>query len=806
MSGVLLNIRSLNNKLDELAFVAEIKNFDFICLTESWLKENFIPNEILNINFNPYFCNRSSKGGGCLILLNKKFKAFIRSSESKYNSEILIIQLQNCKNTTLILIYRPPHCSLSNTKNLLVLLSDKITENSILLGDFNFGTKDLNWINNTPIPKTKIGELFTQFINQNCLNNSVTGPTRGNAYLDLILSKNPNAISNISIDASLITSDHNAIIFEINIPKVATTNDKYSIRKYTKENIANFNSQFINNIPATIHNAFTLEHKYNVFTSEIKSILDIQIPQIEYIPHKKLKINYPISLLASIKEKKRLYKLMKRHPDQYTGKYQSISLYIKIQTKKLLENRENNMLIKDNKYIFKHIKKLSQTNQNIITITYKNKYLHNDTDKCNAFAEHFSKCFNNNSYNVPPFNGPINHNQPVIEDIDFDVVSILEILKRLPNKESTSPDGLSYRFLKNCHMSLALTITELFRLSLDSGELPKIWKESIVIPIHKKGDKTYPDNYRPISLTCCLCRVMEKIVNQRITDFLNTNKLFSDNQFGFIKGRSTTTQLISTLDEWYEAINNKPNIDCIYIDFKKAFDTVPHNLLLNKIFQIGIRGKLFKWISSFLSERTFKVKIQNTYSNETPVLSGVPQGSVLGPLLFLIYINDLPDKIPKTVKAKLFADDLKIYGFHKAKKDKTDIHKTIKVIEDWTELWGLTISLEKTFIVYIGKNNPKEQYKLGNNTIIEVETISDLGILIDNKLKFSEHINNITRNAYLRMRQLFKYIKSRRIKVWVNIYKSYVRPLLEYAPEMQATNKRHSVDADLSPINQKCHN
>lgn len=156
------------------------------------------------------------------------------------------------------------------------------------------------------------------------------------------------------------------------------------------------------------------------------------------------------------------------------------------------------------------------------------------------------------------------------------------------------------------------------------------------------------------------------------------NNLINENQFGFMQKRSTTTQFITTLEDWYDAMFKKKNIDCIFIDFKKAFDSVPHDLLLKKLYDIGIQGKIIKWIAEFLSYRTFEVKIVNEVSQTRKITSGVPQGSVLGPLLFLIYINDLPEVMPKEIKIKMFADDVKIYNVHSNKIERNQLNFAIK--------------------------------------------------------------------------------------------------------------------------------
>jgi Reverse transcriptase (RNA-dependent DNA polymerase) len=332
-----------------------------------------------------------------------------------------------------------------------------------------------------------------------------------------------------------------------------------------------------------------------------------------------------------------------------------------------------------------------------------------------------------------------------------------------------------------------------YRFSFDKGELPKAWTHSIVIPIHKSGDRHDLKNYRPISLTSTVCRVFERIISGHIISFLTANKLISTHQFGFMKGRSTKTQLITMLEEWYDAVDKNKCIDAIYIDFKKAFDSVIHNFLLFKLYKIGIRGKLLKWIKSFLSERTFSVKLNNSYSEPKKVLSGVPQGSVLGPLLFLIYINDLEQVIPKNVSMKLYADDIRIYLTYKDINETAILTEALKKTNMWATQWGLSIAEEKTHVLYIGKKNKKMEYKLGNTIMQETDCINDLGVLIDNKLTFNQHINKIIKTSYFRMHQLFRIIKPRSISTWALVYKAYVRSLMEYCTEIWAPKNKKEI-------------
>ena len=347
--------------------------------------------------------------------------------------------------------------------------------------------------------------------------------------------------------------------------------------------------------------------------------------------------------------------------------------------------------------------------------------------------------------------------------------------------------------LKQCSESLLFVIHALFKQIFDSESIPDIWKTSIIVPVYKKGDKTYPFNYRPISLTCTLCRILERVIAQNLVDFLNHLSFFSNEQYGFLKFRSTTTQLLCCVNDWYEALTAKFNVDVIYLDFAKAFDSVPHDLLLYKIAQIGITGKLFSFLKNFLSNRTFKVKLGESYSDSFPIKSGVPQGSVLGPLLFLIYINDLPQNLPSNVTIKLYADDVKIYVHHKNDNFCDTLQHTLEAIEKWSAQWKIKLAPLKSMALYLGKSNLKRQYFLNNMPIPETNCVKDLGIMIDSNLSFNAHIEKIFKSANLKSHQLLRVLKTKNLRTLIFAYKIYVRPILEYASEIwNGKFKKHS--------------
>ena len=253
--------------------------------------------------------------------------------------------------------------------------------------------------------------------------------------------------------------------------------------------------------------------------------------------------------------------------------------------------------------------------------------------------------------------------------------------------------------------------------------------------VHKKGSKASVSNYRPISLTCVICKMLESMIRDHVMDHFKINKLFNNNQYGFIKGRSTTTQLLKILDEWTDYLEGEGQTDVIYTDFTKAFDKVPHKRLIHKLKAYNIDENLIHWIIAFLTNRQQKVKINGTLSEWLMVLSGIPQGTVLGPLLFLIYINDLPDVCDNFSKLFLFADDAKLYSYVKNDHDSMCLQHNINKLHQWTENWELALNIDKCAVCRFGRNIAiKSDYYISDIKLQEVHRVKDLGIMFDEQL------------------------------------------------------------------------
>ena len=266
-------------------------------------------------------------------------------------------------------------------------------------------------------------------------------------------------------------------------------------------------------------------------------------------------------------------------------------------------------------------------------------------------------------------------------------------LNKLDTNKSPDPDNISPHILKRCSKQLAPSSASLFNDFFATGTLPQDWKIANISPIHRRNSKFCKENYRQIFLTSIISKITEKIVHDRCIQFWIDHQVFCDQQFGFRRNKSTLSQLLLCFNDWAESRSNRYATDVIFLDFCKAFDSVPHKRLLYKLECYGIDGELLEWFRHFLTNRQQQVIVWGLRSNWTRVKSGVPQGTILGPILFLVYINDLPSEIQSPIK---FTNDTKLY--HKLINRVTDtniLQSDLNNIETWSDIWQLKFNSEK---------------------------------------------------------------------------------------------------------------
>ena len=279
---------------------------------------------------------------------------------------------------------------------------------------------------------------------------------------------------------------------------------------------------------------------------------------------------------------------------------------------------------------------------------------------------------------------------------------VRKLLQKSNPRKATGPDMIPARLLKECAEELAPILAIIYSKSLQTGKVPDDWKKANVSAVFKKGQLYDPANYRPVSLTCLCCKILEHIIVSSVMKHVDTQSILTDCQHGFRARRSCESQLVTLTHDLASSLDNGKQTDMVVLDFSKAFDRVPHQRLLRKLHHYGIRGSTYHWISSFLSGRTQKVIIEWCSSDSVPVVSGVPQGSVLGPLLFLLFINDLPDKIVSNTR--LFADDCIVYRQINRPEDCLILQEDLNSLAEWESKWGMAFHPQKCSVLSITRS------------------------------------------------------------------------------------------------------
>ena len=368
---------------------------------------------------------------------------------------------------------------------------------------------------------------------------------------------------------------------------------------------------------------------------------------------------------------------------------------------------------------------------------------------------------------------------PTMKTITVAEKGVFKLLQGLNPHKAAGPDLIKPRILKECASVIAPILTCIFNKSLLTGHVPSDWNQANVSPVFKKGEKFKPSNYRPVSLTCIACKILEHIVVSNTLAHLDANNILVDNQHGFRQRRSCETQLVGFIYDLVHSIKGS-QVDVAIMDFSKAFDVVDHRRLLHKLDYYGIRQNTLLWIKAFLANRTQRVVVDGAISSEATVDSGVPQGSVLGPLLFLLYINDLPSSVHSNVR--LFADDCIIYRVIRSAADSQVLQEDLNRLGEWEKKWRMSFNVDKCHIMHIskGRKTVMTSYTLHNLPLSVVKQATYLGVELSSDISWTPHINKITNKASQSLGFLKRNFHSAKPETKAAAYKSIVRPTLEY--------------------------
>jgi hypothetical protein len=369
---------------------------------------------------------------------------------------------------------------------------------------------------------------------------------------------------------------------------------------------------------------------------------------------------------------------------------------------------------------------------------------------------------------------------PLIEagEVQFTKRNISEIIASLKPDSSPGPDGIPPIFIQQCASSLVGPLYNILSDSIQSCTFPAGWKDANITPIHKSGSPHLTSNYRPISLLCVFSKILEKLFLVRLLEECKALNTFSKTQHGFMSGRSCTTNLLETYNYIINLVDGGIPCDIIFLDFSKAFERVSHTQLIKKLRLFGFSSALISWIHSYLSNRRQRVALRGSFSPWTAVTSGVPQGSVLGPVLFNIYSSDLSGII--SAANNLYADDIKIFSPATTPCLQADLDK----ISSWASKNCLPLNPSKCVVMHFGLHNAHHKYFIDGSAIKVANQHFDLGILVDNTLKFHSHVDYVISKVYKKAHYVLKKFTKTDPNTFSKLYKSFLRPVFEYCSQV----------------------
>ena len=672
---------------------------------------------------------------------------------------------------------------------LLEHISQYKTSSKLIIGDFNF--PEIDWeLETCKVSENHIASRFLKATKDALLIQHQKSPTRfregqKSNVLDLVFSDREELINDIKIEAPLGKSDHYGLLIELSV--IAEKTERKPRRNFRKTNTELLNEELTKvNWSEELEDKDT-EQAWIFIKEKITTAINKSTPMTKPTGRNG-KPWMDSTTLHAVRQKHKLFRDWHKKGNKKEDKKdynrannkarKECRKANKAYEKKVAEESKNNP-----KMFFHYANSKMKTKSGIADLDKKDgSKTKTDQEKAELLNDFFQSVFTEEKDGPLPFFEGYEF-ESELRNFEITTESVKKLLTNLNKNKASGPDEIPPSILVDAANELAVPISILFRKSLASGRIPTEWKMANVSPIFKKGAKSAVNNYRPVSLTCVLCKTMEKLIREQILQHLVKNNIISPHQHGFVPGRSCMTQLLESMDEWTNIIENNGSIDVIYTDFQKAFDSVPHKRLAQKLESCGIDGNVLAWVKDFLAERKQTVVINGIKSSEGKVTSGIPQGSVLGPLLFVIYINDLPRGL-KTV-AKMFADDTKVFARSDTDDGAINLQKDIDELQNWSDKWLLKFHPDKCCVLKIGKDNGNK-YEMGDmnkgsrTTLKETQKEKDLGVIIDNKLSFKDHVAHATARANRMVgliRRSFDYLNER---TFVLLFKSMVRPLLEY--------------------------
>ena len=840
----LVNIQGLvtnNNNKSNFLYNQCCRNSksNIVAITETWLSDKHDDSEILK-TFKDYSINRSDRNpantpprGGCLILSSPDIVAVPNKTFSNGHCELVITDFPS-ENITIIVVYNPPplkppappELSLQKFSETISTIRSHLLTNThevILCGDFNFPKEIVEWIESEEgifahqapgnSPHKQAFELLLQLVIEFNLSQHIAKPTRINNTLDLVFTS-PNVMIDTKTPIPIApVSDHNIVSSDIifdqdeapsnpqDEPVSEPTLNKFyyqrADRKALKEALEGTDwESLLRTVP-----------EEDMAASLINKVIDIskaaKVPQRRGSPNSKPKPDETLSNLqtakAALEKKLQSPKCRDRDASTINDQLQELNTTILAREKELKDEEEERITsrIKENsKAFYSYVNRNRNVKSKIGPLKCGvNTYTSDSKKMAEILNKQYESMF---SYILDTY--PTMYNQPIqvpaLQDIEFTRDDLIAKMKKISPSSASGLDEFPAYLLKNYAEELSVPLLIIWRRSLDSGLMPEGTLKSIITPIYKNsGAKSDPANYRPVALTSQLTKLFERVLHSAIMDHLISHNLLNDSQHGFCPGRGTLSQLLYYYNSVLTELESNDQVDAIYLDFSKAFDKVDHQILLQKLEYHGISGKILTWIQTFLTNRFQAVRVNGMLSTFTKVTSGVPQGSVLGPLLFIIMMFDIDATLCHSYISS-FADDTRLW---KATSDSTSckaLQDDLDSTNDWAKRNNMSFNNKKfEHITY--RRAPHDQpssYTTSEGSLIQTkEHVRDLGVSMSNDLSFSHHIKNIVAKGRKMSGWILRTFSTRKKTVLITLFKALVIHTLEYCSPLWSPSDKHHI-------------
>ena len=758
---------------------------DCICIVESWLSCDILDSELCIDGYNIVRLDRNRHGGGVLLFINSVFTHNLVFTGSP-DFELVILSVQLSVPLTIALFYRPPGSHSVILDNLLTALCTHINpsllSNFILLGDFN-----VNYFETTHPLFSKLLSVSNSLTLTQVVSVPTHYSTHSNSLIDLVFLSSPKHLLFCDTLPPLSNSDHLGLSL-LAKPEKNPMRRERRVWRYAFADLDLANEMLSAIDWSTLLSTSDVNSSWLNWRSKFMQVMETCIPQAVL----KARRNLPWlnkQVVQAMRKRNSMFHAAKRsnNPRDWE-KYRCVRNKVVALLRRNKKQFLYNLRFASQKEFWKVIKLINKQDTAIPALWDGNAPVTSNEAKAELLNSFFYECFN---HSFPPLSDPVPLDPETCPtSILCTEEQVYDLLCSLDTTKSTGLDGVSAFMLKQTAASIAPSLNKLFNLSIASGSFPSDWKCARVTPIFKSSDSSLPNNYRPISILSIASKLLEQHIRSLIFEHLNDNSPISKFQWGFMPHRSTISALCSLTHDWLKDLDNGKEICSVFFDLCKAFDSVPHTHLIDKLSSLNLCPHLLQWIRSYLSNRCQVVAVGGELSTVKKVVSGVPQGSVLGPLLFTIYIDDVVTRISPSSSISLYADDIALYRSISSPADyiilQADITAIVTCVEEEKHL---KLHVDKCNLMLISRKRTRSipappLFAKVDSQLVQVESVKHLGVLLTSDLSWNEHITRICNKTRKLIGLLYRRFHNCSPELLLRLYKAFIRPHLEYAPQV----------------------